>query len=187
MATRPRLAADVLAGLSFPSCRTIAARSRPADAGFSPSICWIGDAADRPSQCVARIDAAHATRVHRSTPWSCCPISSRDLELPPGDTDFSLVALIKIGFAKSIPRPSMEFGPHGARRTRYLAAPVLGASDPDDEDFRRHVEYCYFNPVKHGLVTRVRIGRFVVSPRCAGGIMSVGLGCDLLSADGDRL
>ncbi len=25
----------------------------------------------------------------------------------------------------------------------------------DDEDFRRHVEYCYFNPVKHGLVTRV--------------------------------
>ena len=26
----------------------------------------------------------------------------------------------------------------------------------DDEDFRRHVEYCYINPVKHGLVTRVR-------------------------------
>jgi len=26
----------------------------------------------------------------------------------------------------------------------------------DDEDFRRHVEYCTINPVKHGLVTRVR-------------------------------
>ena len=26
----------------------------------------------------------------------------------------------------------------------------------DEEDFRRHVEYCYFNPVKHGLVSRVR-------------------------------
>ncbi len=26
----------------------------------------------------------------------------------------------------------------------------------DDEDFRRHVAYCYINPVKHGLVTRVR-------------------------------
>src|SRR3954468_22104192 len=26
----------------------------------------------------------------------------------------------------------------------------------DEEDFRRHVEYCYINPVKHGLVTRVR-------------------------------
>jgi len=27
---------------------------------------------------------------------------------------------------------------------------------PDDDDFRRYVEYCYINPVKHGLVTRVR-------------------------------
>ena len=26
----------------------------------------------------------------------------------------------------------------------------------DDEDFRRHIEYCYINPVKHGLVRRVR-------------------------------
>jgi REP-associated tyrosine transposase len=26
----------------------------------------------------------------------------------------------------------------------------------DDGDFRRHVAYCYINPVKHGLVTRVR-------------------------------
>jgi len=25
----------------------------------------------------------------------------------------------------------------------------------DDEDYRRHVEYCYINPVKHGLVSRV--------------------------------
>jgi hypothetical protein len=26
----------------------------------------------------------------------------------------------------------------------------------DDEDFRRHVAYCYINPVKHGLAARVR-------------------------------
>ena len=26
----------------------------------------------------------------------------------------------------------------------------------DDEDYGRHVEYCYINPVKHGLVRRVR-------------------------------
>ena len=26
----------------------------------------------------------------------------------------------------------------------------------DEEDFRRHVEYCYINPLKHGLVARVR-------------------------------
>ena len=26
----------------------------------------------------------------------------------------------------------------------------------DDADYARHVEYCYINPVKHGLVRRVR-------------------------------
>jgi putative transposase len=26
----------------------------------------------------------------------------------------------------------------------------------DDGDFERHVDYIHFNPVKHGLVTRVR-------------------------------
>ena len=26
----------------------------------------------------------------------------------------------------------------------------------DAEDWRRHVEYCWFNPVKHGLVGAVR-------------------------------
>lgn len=26
----------------------------------------------------------------------------------------------------------------------------------DDEDWRRHIEYCWINPVKHGLVRRVR-------------------------------
>jgi putative transposase len=25
----------------------------------------------------------------------------------------------------------------------------------DDEDFERHVDYIHFNPVKHGLVSRV--------------------------------
>ena len=29
----------------------------------------------------------------------------------------------------------------------------------DEEDYRRHVEYCYINPVKHGLVSRA-IGPF---------------------------
>jgi putative transposase len=26
----------------------------------------------------------------------------------------------------------------------------------DEADYARHVEYCYINPLKHGLVTRVR-------------------------------
>jgi len=26
----------------------------------------------------------------------------------------------------------------------------------NESDYARHIEYCYINPVKHGLVTRVR-------------------------------
>ena len=26
----------------------------------------------------------------------------------------------------------------------------------DDTDYERHVEYCYINPIKHGLVSRVQ-------------------------------
>jgi hypothetical protein len=42
-----------------------------------------------------------------------------------------------------------------ARRARHLATPVLGTYDRDEQDYARHIEYCYINPVKHGLVPRV--------------------------------
>ena len=65
-------------------------------------------------------------------------------------------------------------GRDSAGSGRALAQQVLGAAEQglcesgiwqrrfwehlirDDEDYRRHVEYCYINPVKHGLVRRVR-------------------------------
>jgi len=43
-----------------------------------------------------------------------------------------------------------------ASRARYLAAAVLEHLIRDEADYTRHVEYCYINPVKHGLVSRVR-------------------------------
>ena len=46
-----------------------------------------------------------------------------------------------------------ERRPAGSRGTRHLATPFLGASD---QGRGRHIEYCYINPVKHGLVTCVR-------------------------------
>jgi putative transposase len=46
-------------------------------------------------------------------------------------------------------------GHDAPRRTRHLAAAVLGANDPrDDRDFAAHMDYTHFNPVKHGLVAR---------------------------------
>jgi putative transposase len=41
------------------------------------------------------------------------------------------------------------------QRARHLAAPVRAHLIRDETDHARHVEYCYINPLKHRLVTRV--------------------------------
>jgi putative transposase len=78
--------------------------------------------------------------------------------LPPGDADFSLRwRLIKIDFAEAVPNTEprspvrIARGERGIWQRRFWEHLIR-----DDEDFRRHIEYCYINPVKHGLVTRVR-------------------------------
>jgi putative transposase len=77
--------------------------------------------------------------------------------LPPGDTDFSLRwRLIKISFAQAIPKTERrsevrrQRGERGIWQRRFWEHLIR-----DEEDFCRHVEYCYINPVKHGLVSRV--------------------------------
>jgi putative transposase len=78
--------------------------------------------------------------------------------LPTGDCDFSVRwRLIKIGFAKSIPRTEFRSNVRIARGERAIWQRRFWEHlIRDEEDFRRHLDYCYINPVKHGLVTRVR-------------------------------
>jgi REP element-mobilizing transposase RayT len=78
--------------------------------------------------------------------------------LPEGDADFSMRwRLIKIVFPKSMPKTERlskvrrARGERGIWQRRFREHLIR-----DDEDYGRHVEYCYINPVKHGLVTRVR-------------------------------
>jgi len=65
--------------------------------------------------------------------------------------------LIKIVFSKSIPKTERlskvrrARGERGIWQRRFWEHLIR-----DDEDYGRHVEYCYINPVKHGLVARVR-------------------------------
>lgn len=78
--------------------------------------------------------------------------------LPPDDADFSTRwRLIKTRFAKALPvyerrgpthKTSKEGGVWQRRFWEHLIR--------DEADYARHVEYCYINPVKHGLVSRVR-------------------------------
>jgi putative transposase len=78
--------------------------------------------------------------------------------LPPDDADFSLRwRLIKTFFAKSIPKRErlspvrQARGERGIWQRRFWEHLIR-----DDQDYATHIEYCYINPVKHGLVVRVR-------------------------------
>ena len=79
------------------------------------------------------------------------------LTLPPHDADFSTRwRLIKARFARSLPRNErlsavrVARGERGIWQRRFWEHLVR-----DEADYARHVEYCYINPVKHGLVTTV--------------------------------
>lgn len=92
-----------------------------------------------------RIDAMVILPDHLHAVWS----------LPPGDADFpTRWQLIKSRFSLAVPRgerisPSREMkGERGIWQRRYWEHLIR-----DDTDLWNHVEYCHFNPVKHGLVT----------------------------------
>jgi putative transposase len=78
--------------------------------------------------------------------------------LPSDDPDFSTRwRLIKTRFAKALPQGESRSavrkakGERGIWQRRYWEHLMR-----NDEDYARHVEYCYINPVKHGLVRRVQ-------------------------------
>lgn len=74
--------------------------------------------------------------------------------LPQGDADFSKRwGLIKSGFSKRFGSTTDT----GARRDPGLWQPRFWEHLIRDEaDWRAHMDYVHYNPVKHGLVTRVR-------------------------------
>ena len=78
--------------------------------------------------------------------------------LPPGNADFSTRwRLIKTAFAKSLPMQEQVSAVRKARnergiwQRRFWEHMIRNATD-----YARHIECCYINPVKHGLVTRVQ-------------------------------
>ncbi|WP_315721720.1 MULTISPECIES: REP-associated tyrosine transposase [unclassified Bradyrhizobium] len=77
--------------------------------------------------------------------------------LPPDDADFSTRwRLIKTRFARQLPRTErlsqvrLANGERGIWQRRFWEHLIR-----DEGDYARHVEYCYINPVKHGLVSSV--------------------------------
>jgi putative transposase len=94
------------------------------------------------------INALTALPDHLHAVWS----------LPPDDTNFSLRwRMIKARFAKALPKieardpTRLARGERGIWQRRFWEHLIR-----NDADYQRHVEYCYINPVKHGLVPRVQ-------------------------------
>jgi putative transposase len=77
--------------------------------------------------------------------------------LPDGDCDFPVRwYLIKMRFSKAIPdgepltATRRVRGERGIWQRRYWEHLIR-----DERDLQRHIDYCWFNPVKHGLVANV--------------------------------
>jgi putative transposase len=93
------------------------------------------------------IDAIVVLPDHLHTIWT----------LPDGDPDFSgRWRRIKAHFSRNVAaaEPSIKrnaSGEYDLWQSRFWEHTIR-----DDIDFARHVDYIHFNPVKHGLVSRVR-------------------------------
>jgi putative transposase len=93
------------------------------------------------------IDARVVLPDHMHAVWS----------LPDGDTDFpTRWRLIKTFFSRSLPatewRSNVQKARHerGIWQRRYWEHLIR-----DERDYARHIDYCWFNPVKHGFVANV--------------------------------
>jgi putative transposase len=87
-----------------------------------------------------RIDAIVILPDHLHRVW----------RLPDGDSDFSLRwRLIAHYVAAGMPAPTNRRGEKLVWQRRFWEHAIR-----DEDDWRRHVDYVHYNPVKHGYVSR---------------------------------
>lgn len=108
--------------------------------------------------------------------------------LPEGDSDFSKRwGLIKANFSRglakneSISKSRMLKGERGIWQRRYWEHLIR-----DEEDYRRHVDYIHFNPVKHGLAQRCADWPYSSFHRYVSrGVLPIGWGERVMDFSGD--
>jgi len=107
--------------------------------------------------------------------------------LPPDDDDFgSRWMRIKSNFSRGLPTAETRSASKIAKREkgiwqrRYWEHAIR-----DEADFERHVDYIHYNPVKHGLVSRVADWPYSSFHRyVAQGILPADWGSDFVDAAG---
>ncbi len=105
---------------------------------------------------ISEVRSRHPFRIHA---WVVLPDHLHCIiELPDGDADFATRwRLIKGGFSKALPKtealtPSRERrNERGIWQRRYWEHRIR-----DEADFLAHMDYVHIDPLKHGLVERVR-------------------------------
>jgi putative transposase len=79
------------------------------------------------------------------------------MTLPTGDADFTnRWRLIKRRFTEAVARTGTLVARHRNGEYALWQRRFWEHTIRDDNDFERHVDYIHFNPVKHGLATKVR-------------------------------
>jgi putative transposase len=79
------------------------------------------------------------------------------MTLPEGDTDYpNRWRLIKRRFTKAVTNAGTSVRRHRNGEAALWQRRFWEHTIRDDRDFERHVDYIHINPVKHGLVSRVR-------------------------------
>jgi putative transposase len=78
--------------------------------------------------------------------------------LPEGDADFAVRwRLIKSAFSRGMPHGERISVSRAAKNERgFWQRRYWEHTLRDERDLARHMDYIHFNPVKHGLVARVR-------------------------------
>lgn len=111
---------------------------------------------NRLREVVRNVKARHPFTIHD---WVVLPDHLRCvIELPLDDDDFPLRwRLIKSMFSKGLPlgerrsQVRISRGERGIWQRRYREHLIR-----DESDFAAHLDYVHINPLKHGLVTRVK-------------------------------
>lgn len=111
---------------------------------------------DRLRTVVSRVKQLHPFHINA---WAVLPEHMHCIwTLPTGDTDFSMRwRLIKTLFSRSIPKTErrsavrVAAGERGIWQRHYWEHLIR-----DEKDYAHHMDYVHVNPLKHGLVKRVK-------------------------------
>jgi putative transposase len=79
------------------------------------------------------------------------------MTLPPNDSDFSIrMSLVKRRFTAAVVGAADAIAGYENSKYAVWQRRFWEHTIRNETDFERHADYIHFNPVKHGLVTRVR-------------------------------